>query len=102
MNNELTVIVNESFGLQASEGDLVRLLTEKINDLILNNFNRLIQILYRADISEKKLNAVLAENKKEDAGRLIALLFIERHLQKIRSRQEHRRDHNDISEEERW
>ena len=79
----------------------MQLLADKINDLILHDFNKLISALYRADISEKKLNSLLAENKNEDAGKLIALLFIERQSEKIRSRQEHRRDNN-IKEEDRW
>ncbi len=101
MNKEIVHIINESFSLQTTENDFMQLLADKINDLILHDFNKLISALYRADISEKKLNSLLAENKNEDAGKLIALLFIERQSEKIRSRQEHRRDNN-IKEEDRW
>ena len=79
----------------------MQLLADKINDLILHDFNKLISALYRADISEKKLNALLAENKNKDAGKLIAQLFIERQAEKIRSRRENRSDQN-IDEEDRW
>ena len=101
MNQEIAHIINESFSLQTTENDFVQLLADKINDLIVHDFNKLISALYRADISEKKLNALLAEHKNEDAGKLIALLFIERQSEKIRSRRENRRDHN-IDEEDRW
>ena len=102
MNHELVHIANNAFDLHASEADLIELLAQKINDLILHDFNKLIAILYRADISEKKLNALLQQASDEPAGRLIAILFIERQLQKIKSRQENRRDVNDIAEEDRW
>lgn len=102
MNNEIIHIVNGCFGLQASENNFEELLSAKINHLIVNDFNRLIQILYRADISEKKLKQLLEENKTEDAGKLIGALFIERQLQKIKSRRENRQDLNDITDEERW
>ena len=102
MSGEIVHIVNDSFGLLSTENDFIQLLADKINELILHDFNRLISILYRADISEKKLNAVLEQNKNADAGKLIAGIFIERQLQKIISRQENRRDKNDIDEEERW
>lgn len=102
MNNEIVRIVNDCFSLQAAENNFAVLLAEKINYLIVNDFNKLIQILYRADISEQKLKGMLAENKSEDAGKLIAELFIERQMQKIRSRREHRRNQENISEEERW
>ncbi len=102
MSKEIVHIINESFGLQTTQNDFIQALADKINELILHDFNRLISILYRADISEKKLNAVLEENKTEDAGRLIAAIFVERQLQKIRSRREHRRDDNNFSDEEPW
>ena len=101
MNNELVHIVNDCFSLKASENNFAELLAEKINYLIVNDFNKLIQILYRADISEQKLKGMLAENKTEDAGKLIGDLFVERQMQKIKSRWDNRRDQN-ISEEERW
>ena len=102
MNHELVHIANNAFDLHASEADLIELLAQRINDLILHDFNKLIAILYRADISEKKLNALLQQASDEPAGKLIAILFIERQLQKIKSRQENRRDVNDIAEEDRW
>ncbi len=72
-----------------------------INDLILNNFNELVYLLYRVDVSEAKLKALLKENNKADAGEMIATLIIERQIQKIKSRLEHGRDEN-TSNEERW
>ena len=102
MENEIVHIVNESFSLQSDEVNLVEILTERINFLIVNDFNKLIYILYRADINENKLNKLLAENKKEDAGKIIAALFIQRHLEKIKSRRENNTNAQNDSEEERW
>ncbi len=102
MNNEIVRIVNDSFGLQSNENNFVDFLTDKINFLIVNDFNKLIYILYRADINEQKLNRLLAENKKEDAGKIIAALFIQRHLEKIKSRHENKTNTDKDSQEERW
>lgn len=102
MNNEIVHIVNDSFGLQTNENDFVDYLIEKINFLIVNDFNKLIYILYRADINEQKLNWLLSENRKEDAGKIISALFIQRHLEKIKSRKENTAGPNNDSEEERW
>ncbi|MEO6405972.1 MAG: hypothetical protein ABIY51_14620 [Ferruginibacter sp.] len=71
-----------------------------INGLILNDFDKLVWHLYRIDVSESKLKALLAENTKEDAAKIIASLIIERQLQKIKSRQEYKQDDNSL--EERW
>ena len=102
MKNEIVHIANNSFTLAATETDLLQLLADKINHLIVNDFNKLISILYRADVNETKLNIILTENKNEDAGKLIGLLFIERQMQKIKSRQETRNNLNGDSEEEKW
>ena len=102
MKNEIVHIVNDSFALQSNETNLVEFLTQKINFLIVNDFNKLIYILYRADINEQKLNKLLAENKKEDAGKIIAALFIQRQLEKIKSREESKSNNTHNSDEERW
>lgn len=102
MKNEIVHIVNDCFSLNAEEETLVQLLEEKINFLIVNNFNKLIYLLYRADINEAKLNKLLANNKKENAGKIIAALFIQRQIEKINSRENHKMKGFESSEEERW
>lgn len=49
-----------------------------INELIKNDFSRLVQILYRIDVSEAKLKNILNSNPTEDAGKLIAQVIVER------------------------
>jgi hypothetical protein len=102
MKNEIVHIVNQSFELETTERNFVAYLTERINYLIVHDFNKLIYILYRADINEEKLNKLLAENKKEDAGKIIAALFIQRQLEKIKSREDNKMNTTDFEEEDRW
>ena len=63
-----------------------------IDDLIQNDFNRLLSILYRVDISEEKLKVRLAESKetKRPAAEIIADLLVEREAEKIRSREKYK------------
>ncbi|HMJ45792.1 MAG TPA: hypothetical protein VK498_00585 [Ferruginibacter sp.] len=63
-------------------------LSAQINDLIINDFERLISLLYRIDVSEKKLKEILKEKTSTDSADLIAGLIIERQIQKIKSRKE--------------
>ncbi len=49
-----------------------------INDLIKEDFSKLVQLLYRIDVSEAKLKNVLKEHPNEDAGKLMAKIVIER------------------------
>lgn len=53
-------------------------LEQAINELIKNDFSRLVQILYRIDVSEAKLKYILNTHPNEDAGKLIAQVVIER------------------------
>jgi hypothetical protein len=88
-------------GPMASLNDLKVLLTEKFNELIKTDFNSLVQLLYRIDISEAKLKQALKENEGKNTGEILAEMTIERQLQKIKSRQQYKRDEN-ISDDEKW
>lgn len=74
-----------------------------VNNLIQYDFHKLISILYRIDVSEKKLTEILHTNKGLDAGNIIATLMIERQLQKIKSRKYNQIKHDGLDDkEERW
>jgi hypothetical protein len=49
-----------------------------INELIKNDFSKLVQILYRIDVSEAKLKNILNSHPNEDAGKLIAQVILDR------------------------
>jgi hypothetical protein len=85
-----------------SKEELRTLLAARINDLIIHQFDKLVSLLYRIDISEYKLKQLLASNPSTDAGVVIANLIIERQVQKIKSREQFRNRENNISEEEKW
>ena len=79
-----------------------KILAARINELIQLDFQRLVAILYRLDVSEEKLKQLLKENRLTDAGDIITDLIIERQMQKIKSRQQFRKPDNDIDENEKW
>jgi hypothetical protein len=95
---EMDITINKP---SASLDDLKILLAEKFNELIKTDFNTLVQLLYRIDISETKLKQALRENEGKNTGELLAEMTIERQLQKIKSRQQYKRDEN-ISDDEKW
>jgi uncharacterized protein YwgA len=72
-----------------------------INRLINTDFEKLAGILYKIDVSEKKLKKLLSDNPDTDAGLLIADLVIERQTEKKESRERFRRDSN-MSDDEKW
>ena len=80
---------NEAILLQCTNEEqlknelLVDQFTDFIRNLVLNDFEKLINLLYRIDVDESKLRQVLSANENEDAAKTIAAMIIERQLQKI-------------------
>ena len=105
INKDLIPILRQSLEIDLPENISFELLKERlsshINFLIQSDFQKLVSILYRVDVSESKLKHLLKENQGFDATNIITDLIIERELQKIKSRQEYRNDKN-ISDDEKW
>ena len=68
------------------DDEFIAALANYLNDLILNDFEKLIFILYKVDVDEKRLKNILTTNLQTDAGELLARLVVERQIQKISSR----------------
>ncbi len=76
-------------------------LESAIAQLIAMHFDRLINILYRLDVSEKKVREGLAKTDQRTES-TIAKLIIERQLTKISSRQLFSGPNTNIPDEEKW
>ena len=85
-----------------NEEDFKTNLAAFINQLINQNFDKLITILYRLDVNEKKLKEVLAEKKDNDAALVIAQAIIERQKQKTEARKKYTPPENNIPDDEKW
>lgn len=66
---------------------LQRWLAEQVRILLNNDFQRLLNILYRIDVSEVKTKTALSKDDPADA---IAALIIARELEKVDSREKYR------------
>ncbi|MGZ8545151.1 MAG: hypothetical protein ACXWV0_07630 [Flavisolibacter sp.] len=56
-----------------------------VRNLLLNDFNSLVQILYKVDVDENLLRSTLAAHPDEDAAELVTDLLVSRELQKRNS-----------------
>lgn len=74
---------------------------EYINQLINTDFEKLVFLLYRIDVSEQKIKALLSNTTSSNAGELIAQAIIERLEEKKASRAKYKQE-GEISEEEKW
>jgi hypothetical protein len=72
-----------------------------VNDLLVHDFEKLVVLLYRVDVSEKKLKDLLNLHPQTDAAEIIADLLLERQEEKKKSRASFKKD-RDIPEDEKW
>jgi len=98
LNNEMGIDLAE----QLSFEEMRLQLQHSIAAMIATDFERLVNILYRIDVNERKLKFLLQENVGADAAVIIADLVIERQMQKIASRRQYSRNDEDINGEEKW
>ena len=98
IKKDMAIILPDKISLK----ELEEALTIYANQLIQKDFQKLVTLLYRIDVSEAKLKYLLQLQTDENAGNIIAKLIIERQLQKINSRQQFSKHNDDISEEEKW
>lgn len=105
-NKELVIQINKELAVELPEKITVEELREKlsahINRLIQTNFEQLVNLLYRIDVSEAKIKSLLQIQPGTNAGDLITDLIIERQLQKIKSRQDFKPNNETFNEEEKW
>lgn len=92
LNKQLSTIEKKEFRDQ---------LIRYINDLLLHDFNKLVQILYRIDVNEKKLKELLMQNTGTDSAIIITDLLIQRQEEKLKSRNLFQ-SNKDIPEEDQW
>jgi len=80
-----------------------QLLVDRVNQLILSDFEQLVSLLYRLDVSEAKIKELLQSYPQEDAALIIADLVIDREAEKIKSRREWGgKQYDESSGEEKW
>lgn len=65
-------------------------LTGKLQHLLDNNFNLLVNTLYRIDVNEEKLNELFGSKNRTSIPEALADLIIERQLQKIHFRKKYK------------
>lgn len=98
INTDLSITLPEKMG----DEELTAALAEYINQLIQNDFQRLVSLLYRIDVHEEKLKHLLIDHPQEDAGKIIATLIIERTRQKIIFKKQFSDKSFTDDEEEKW
>ncbi|MCW3120820.1 MAG: hypothetical protein JWQ38_312 [Flavipsychrobacter sp.] len=100
---ETAVALQNDWGLivpdNASEEALLKLLADRVVDYLEKGPDAFYQLMYRIDISEKKLNSILHE---EHVAVHIARLIYDRQVQKLQSRKTNKVQNTDDDPELKW
>lgn len=95
--------LQRELGLQLSqlipEEEILRQLSYKVEQLLQKGTGPFFQLMYRLDIPERSLSAVIDD---EHASLKIAKLIYDRQLQKIKSREQHRSDKKNFDADLDW
>lgn len=89
VENSLIQILNTELDTNfpgMSEEQLLEKISFFIDNLIRNDFQKLVAILYKVDVNENKLKQLLQQREGENAAKIIATLILERQIQKIQTR----------------
>ncbi|MDH5367029.1 MAG: hypothetical protein OEW67_08590 [Cyclobacteriaceae bacterium] len=89
-------LIRNDFGFDSTElthhnilSDLKEQLTKIISFLLDKDLQRLLNAMYRIDISEQKFKEALAINPPSEVASAIAQLIIDRELQKVITRRKY-------------
>lgn len=101
-------VFNYLYWCMGTDNELLKLedlsaeqLAQFVHELIDKDFSRMVQLLYRLDVSEDKLRSVLLEHPTGDAGEMIAALILERIAQREKNKQLFKQE-GEIPEDEKW
>lgn len=83
--DESELAINEA---ELSHEILLSRLTRIVSYLLEKDFGKLLQVLYRIDISEDRLKAALASNEAEPPL-LISRMILDREMQKVETRKKY-------------
>lgn len=83
-----------SFNDTLSLEELKKYLTEKIAGMMENNFDLLLNSLYRIDIDEDKVRELFSQGIRENIPQGLASLIIERQIQKVYYRNKNKSDNH--------
>jgi hypothetical protein len=87
----LSLIIGKDFELeeQISEEALRQNMVHAFTYLLDNDISRMMNILYRADVDEDKLKALLISASELPSAEVIADAYIERQKQKVETRKKY-------------
>ncbi len=94
---DLVFLIDKDFGLERKQEEdafnyqaVINWLQREIQILLNKDLQKLLNILYRIDISEDKTKEVLAMSNHDQMAEMFTKLIVQRELQKVETRKKYR------------
>jgi hypothetical protein len=90
---EVVISISRNFSLQdgyVGLEDLHKALSEVICQMLIKDYPKLLNLLYRIDVNERKFQEVFREGTSEQVSGKISTLIIERELEKANWRRKYK------------
>lgn len=97
-------VQKQALPIHQTEDELLNWLIDYIDELVSRDFDALLLLLYRIDVSEDRVKKLLEKAQGQNTSRIIAELIIERQKQKLYWRNKFKSQliKQDEDDEERW
>lgn len=100
MNDNIKQELEKIFNVQLKENSFKQLV-HYIQSLIQSDFEKLIFLLYKIDVSENNLKKILHQNTNTNTAEIIAAMIVERLEEKIKTKQSFK-PNTIVDDEEKW
>ena len=98
IEHEAYIIISKNFGIEHSDAltidDVRNMLAHKIWEMLDKNVEKLLDILYRIDISQKKIDEIFDNLSKDEIAVQIADAVIQRQMLKVKTREMYKNREN--------
>jgi hypothetical protein len=100
--NEVYGIISRNFEVERS-GEITfetlrDLLGMRIRELLDKNLEKLVSIMYRIDLNQEKVDRIFENISKDEIAFQLAVLIIERQMEKVRTRSLYKNTEDQIEE----
>lgn len=100
--NEVYGIISRNFEVERS-GEITfetlrDLLGMRIRELLDKNLEKLVSIMYRIDLNQEKVDRIFENISKDEIAFQLAVLIIERQMEKVRTRRLYKNTEDQIEE----
>ncbi|NND05770.1 MAG: hypothetical protein HKN87_05275 [Saprospiraceae bacterium] len=87
-------LINSEFGLnledQPPDEELIKVLSDRIAYLLMHEMESFMTLMYRMDVSEKKVAAALSPTNQEAPNVALAKLIIQRQLDRMQTKSKYK------------